>query len=389
VSVDTEQLIEELEYDDNGNVVGSRMVSYGPDNEQAVAALKKEEKEKEVPSWVARFRRGGDAILDEPEGLDAIWGDSDNALWVKGESLLVTGPSGIGKTTAVQRVVLASIGLGRSTVLDQPVTTCDRVLYLAMDRPRQIRRSFRRMVHDTDREVLNERLVLWDGPLPKYLPENPTLLLEMAQACGAQRVVVDSLKDVAYDLEKPETAARYNAARQHCLANEIELAEITHQRKRSAGNSKPKSLDDVFGGVWLGAGAGSVLLVWGAAGDPVVDISQLKYAAGDLGTMRALIDHRMGTVEIDQESRLEDLVGACGTGGATLDRLVRQAYPEATDDKTIQRSRAEKIRRRLNKLVKDGILETGDGKATVPGGTPPKVWKVVPGAAQAADGPEF
>ena len=45
------------------------------------------------------FVDGGTFILDIPEAIPALWGDGDDVLWAQGESLMIAGPLGLGKTT--------------------------------------------------------------------------------------------------------------------------------------------------------------------------------------------------------------------------------------------------------------------------------------------------
>ena len=89
----------------------------------------------------------GESVDDE---LVAIWGTAAEPLWTAGEGLMIVAPEGVGKTTVAQQVVLARIGL-RDSLLGRHVVADDRpVLYLALDRPRQIKRSLERMVDDVD-----------------------------------------------------------------------------------------------------------------------------------------------------------------------------------------------------------------------------------------------
>ncbi|MDX1450291.1 MAG: AAA family ATPase, partial [Acidimicrobiia bacterium] len=112
---------------------------------------------------------GGSAILDTPDEIPAIWGRGSEVLWAAGEPCMIAAPPGVGKTTLAQQVVLSLCGL-RPNVLGLPTRPAEgKVLYLAMDRPDQILRSFRRMVTETDRATLNERLVIRKGPIPADL----------------------------------------------------------------------------------------------------------------------------------------------------------------------------------------------------------------------------
>ena len=126
------------------------------------------------PAWASLFVAGGSFILDAPALPPSIWGDgSKQVIWAQGEAFMPVGPQGIGKTTLAQQTALARMGL-RSEVLGYPVEPGKRnVLYLAMDRPAQVQRSFARMVTEAEREILDKRLVIWKGPLPEDLVKNP------------------------------------------------------------------------------------------------------------------------------------------------------------------------------------------------------------------------
>src|SRR5258708_5612130 len=119
----------------------------------------------------------GGCILDEPETPPALWGDGDAILWAEGESLIIAGPDGTGKTTLAGHLVRARLGIGDENVLGMPVAPGKRnTLYLAMDRPRQARRSLRRLFTTADRDVLDGKLRLWQGPPPPGPARPPRML---------------------------------------------------------------------------------------------------------------------------------------------------------------------------------------------------------------------
>lgn len=96
---------------------------------------------------------GAAFILDTPAEVVPVWGRGDEVLWAQGEPLLINGPTGVGKTTIAQQLVLARLGM-REEVLSYPVTSDGRpVLYVAGDRPSQEARSMARMVTEADRET--------------------------------------------------------------------------------------------------------------------------------------------------------------------------------------------------------------------------------------------
>ncbi|MFD9445913.1 DnaB-like helicase N-terminal domain-containing protein [Streptomyces sp. NPDC060006] len=236
-------------------------------------------------------------ITDSAETREPLWGKPDTAIWPQGESMMICGKPGIGKTTLMQQLVPASLGVF-STVLNQPVTECERVLYIAADRPTQAGRALSRLFLPHHASLLRARLVIWRGPLPAALDKEPHLLAELADRHGVQRVFLDSLKDVVSKLTDDEAALAYNQARQNALREGFELAESHHQRKRSGDEAEAKGrrpeLDQVYGSTWFTSGAGSVLFLTGTQGDPEVKLWHLKQAIGELGPLDVTHDFEAG-----------------------------------------------------------------------------------------------
>jgi hypothetical protein len=223
-------------------------------------------------------RRTGDIsgaafALDAPTRIASIWGSGTNVLWAAGEPALLYGPDGVGKTTLTQQLVLRLVGIGPPRLLGHAVPRAEgKVLYLALDRHPQAARSMRRMVTEQDRETLDERFVVWQGTAPFDLVRHPESLAEFAHERGAGVVVIDSLKDIAPKLSDEDTGGAINRAWQLCVEAGVEVLSLHHPRKAQADNKKPRTLADVYGSRWLTAGCGSVLLLWGDAGDPVVEL---------------------------------------------------------------------------------------------------------------------
>jgi len=74
-----------------------------------------------------------------------LWGEGTNVLWHAGESLMLVGKSGLGKTTIAHQIVEALIGV-RHEVLGYPVREVEKVLYLACDWPAQISDAILRLL---------------------------------------------------------------------------------------------------------------------------------------------------------------------------------------------------------------------------------------------------
>ncbi len=121
------------------------------------------------------FVPGGSFILDTAADPEPMWGCGSEVLWTDGEALMIVGGQGVGKTTLAQQLALGRAGFTEyATLLGHPIRPgAGRTLYLAMDRPRQAARSFRRMVGEAWRAELDERLVVWQGPPPGTSPSTP------------------------------------------------------------------------------------------------------------------------------------------------------------------------------------------------------------------------
>jgi len=306
---------------------------------------------------------GATFVLDSQVDVSAVWGEGDLVAWSQGEPLLINGPAGVGKTTIAQQLALARLGL-RSEVLGMPVAPDDRaVLYVAADRPTQAARSMRRMVGEEHRQALAERLIVWRGPLPHTLNRVPEVLVMMAEEMGAGTVIIDSLKDVATKLSDEETGTDVNRALQLvCLAG-VEVLALHHQRKRQQGAERPKSLDDVYGSTFLTAGAGSVLLVWGRAGDAVVELSHLKQPVDTIGPLTLLHDHDRGLTVVQDQV---DLLAVVRTSNGLTAQGAARALFQTDSPKA---NEIERARRRLERLCVEGLAHRAEPKMGGEGGS--------------------
>ncbi|MFG1780928.1 AAA family ATPase [Rhodococcus oryzae] len=303
---------------------------------------------------------GASFILDIPPGTPAVWGEGSSVLWAEGEALMICGPPGVGKTTLMGQVLLALIGL-RDSALGLPVKTVDKVLYLAMDRPKQIARALARTVTESDRETLTERLMIWPGPPPQDLARNPDVLAELANEAKADVVIIDSLKDAAIKLSEDEVGSGYNRARQTLLRDGVEIAELHHTVKRSE-----PTLDSVYGSTWLTSGAGSVVMLTGNPGDPIIGFQHLKQPADTVGPWRLNHDQDAGAMTIEGEVNPLQLAREAGSDGVTAKDVASRIFETKAPDK----NQIETARRKLAKLTKDGQLTFAEGRR----GGPPATW---------------
>lgn len=302
-----------------------------------------------------RVIKGGSFLLDVPDLPPAIWGKGEDILWARGEALLIAGPQGTGKTTLAGQLLRAALGLGSRELLGLEVTpNIRRGLYLAMDRPKQTQRTLGRMFHEEERDFLDELLTFWVGPPPADIAANPETLVNLARDHDADMVFVDSLKDAAVGLAKDEVGAGYNRARQLALAEGIEIVELHHMVKNSPDGKAPRHLKDIFGSVWITAGVGSVLLLWGEAGDPVVEVHHLKQPMNEVGPLFMNHNRETGGTDVWHDPDADVVAVARAKGRAGIDAQAAAKALYGTDKPS--RAQTEKARRKLADYTAKGLL---------------------------------
>jgi AAA domain len=322
----------------------------------------------------------GAAFIFDLFGEEAppIWGSSGRSLWAEGEGLMICGGQGVGKSTVAQQLVLARIGVRDPELLDldvQPLAKGRQVLYLAMDRPRQIARSFRRMVGEKDAPKLRRRLQVHAGPLSHLdVANDPFALAQWVedQHPRTTDVVIDSLKDLALRLSDEATGAAINAAIQELIATGRQVLVLHHQRKANGENKTPDSLADVYGSGWLTAGLGSVVYLKGQPGATSIELHHLKQPAEPVGPLTIRHDQATGTSCVaDAAADVLSLVLKAGSHGVTLVEVAGEAFGSISDP---AQGRA---RRELNKLVREGALVYLPGSSGGRGGgaKEPGRWK--------------
>lgn len=306
-----------------------------------------------------RYRPGGSFILDTDPNPRPVWGSGQDVLWAEGEALIIVGGQGVGKTTLAQQIALGRCGFEEfSSVLGYPVerNVWGKTLYLAMDRPKQAARSFRRMVGEAWRDQLDESLFVWEGPPVVDIAKHPTTLLAYAEGVNANTVVVDSIKDAAIGLSDDEVGAGWNRARQIALRAGVEIIELHHNRKAVSGaKAATVSIDEVYGSTWITSGAGSVLLLAGSPGDPVVSLRHLKQPAEEVGPLRVVHDHEQGRSSVWHSADLLSVALASPSGLTAV-----QAATALFEVEKPTAAEREKARRKLDRLVSEGLLEVVD-----------------------------
>jgi hypothetical protein len=328
--------------------------AYQPPNDPAVGALLRlppVEPEEQASADLIPFTAGASFFHDVPDAPPAVWGTGTEVLWAEGEALLLAAPQGVGKTTLAHQIIRARLGL-QDGVLGYPVAPGKKVLLLAMDRPAQTRRAGARIFRHDNPAYLNERLTVWQGPPPYDLAKRTDILAAMCHRAGADTVVIDSLKDAAIGLSDDAVGAGYNRARQKALAEGVQVLELHHLVKRGANGAEPNTLADIYGSVWITSGAGSVVLLWGEAGDPVVSLRHLKQPMDEIGPLHLSHDHPAGVTTTLHATDLLELVRASGSEGLTALRAAEVVF----EVKVPTKAQKEKARRRLEKLTTSGHL---------------------------------
>lgn len=304
--------------------------------------------------WEKRTMDGAEFVLGVPKVLPSMWGKDDEVIWVEGESLMIAGMPGLGKTTLAGLLLRAQIR-GGGEVLGYPVAGRDHILYLASDRPAQARRAITRQFTEADGELLKQKVTFVLGPTPADVVREPRQLLWMAEYAGVNTVYIDSVKDIAMRLSDDEVGAAYNKARQHLVANDIQLCELHHTVKRNATGGIPSTIADVYGSTWITAGTGSVLLLIGDPGDPLVECKHIRQPMTEVGPWVLLHDEQTGEMSIHDSRDPLKLLEQAGPDGLTA----RQFAIQWLDSDS--RAAVEKARRRLEKL------EAADLAHSVPG----------------------
>ena len=208
----------------------------------------------------------GGCILDQPRTPEPVWGDEDEILWARGQSLIIAGPDGVGKTTlAGQSDPRAATGSAKDGVLGLPVRPGNRnVLVLLMDRPQQAMTALARLFTE-DRPGSSRRAGCGSGAARRRKTSRGTR--RCSPACARSRTPTRASstrsKTPRCSSTDDETGSGWNRARQAAIESGTEIIELHHPRKGQEGNRKPAKLEDLYGSRWIPAGAGSVICAVG------------------------------------------------------------------------------------------------------------------------------
>lgn len=320
---------------------------------------------------------GATFVLDAPDKIEGLWGCHPNVLWAKGEGFMIAGQQGSGKTTIAQQLILEMIGVGRGKgqFLGLPVMRLaedESVLYLAMDRPTQARRSFRRMVADTDgnRRALDAGLKTWLGPLPGDVTgamlRDPYALVSWIKkeyGNGVSAVVFDSVKDVLPDLSDGKIGQALNSAWQGLIQDGIDVLALHHDRKSGSGEARTADIDAIYGSAWLTSGLGSIVKVLGEPGAEEIVLHHVKQPGELVGPIPVLHHHDVGLSEVNEDEQpqtIEEILIATGRA-MTTSELALALYGND------ERKSLAATRRRLRKAVEKtgSVVQVGTGRGGV------------------------
>jgi hypothetical protein len=193
--------------------------------------------------------------------------------------------------------------------------------------------------------------------------KRPELFAELCHSAQADTLVVDSVKDAAIKLTDDEVGASYNRARQLAITAGVEVLELHHLVKRNAEGKAPGSLADVYGSAWLTAGAGSVLVLTGEPGDPVVRALHLKQPREPWGPVWITHDHEHGRSTVQNRVDLLELLAV------TQVQTALSAAQRMYETEKPNRAQVERARRSLEQLVRRGLATTTPGRPGGEGGS--------------------
>ena len=293
---------------------------------------------------------GADWLLNAPERIPALWGDGNQVLWAQGEPLMIAGAPGVGKSTLMQQLVLARLGLGENTLLNFTVEKAPTVLYLALDRAFQIQRSMARMVtRDKHPDHSPTRRALESLKIVQALDFDPLSdlggLQRLCERVGASCVVIDSLYDVIPKLTDDESVHKFRqASLRPCLVAGIDVAIVHHLTKGEGLN--------VYGSIFLQAMVGSLLVIDGEASDVEVKLSQAKSPAEPVGPLDLTHDHELGKTTAVHRPTVDDVLADGGVHRVT--EINERVHGDLEGSQ--KKSAEARVRRRVLKLVDKGLV---------------------------------
>jgi replicative DNA helicase len=174
---------------------------------------------------------------------------------------------------------------------------------------------------------------------PTSRPASPAL----PNATTSERVFIDSIKDVIRKHLRRRTRQPVQHGHPALPRRRHRSLALHHQRKEQQGAGKPKQLADVYGNTFLTAGMGSVILLWGDPGDPIVELRHLKQPVEEIGPWDVRHDHDRGITLREQAPTSTSSSPAPADHGLTAQTAAGMLRQTDTPSK----SEIEKARRQL------------------------------------------
>ena len=315
-------------------------------------------------SWSAADLEGGVTFaLGADSPPPPVWGDAEYGPWPTSEFAVFFGASGSYKTTVTHNLLMGLAGVpGFEECLGLPVAPLadgEKVLYLALDRQYQSRRSLKRLLSslsDRDLQRFESKVVIWSQPVPVDAASNPDALvswvLELASLSGTtfRAVILDNVTDAFGDMADTGNAMAAGQALNRLANLGVNVLALSHSKK--IGGGEPSGIDDLYGGTMFSVRSGSVLSLWVQSRESsLVSLRQFKKPYGEDFVGQFLWDDTTGRpgdlrlgdgstfVSVEERARLA--LEALGEGAvADVAKLV-------FDTPDPERSETEQVRRAL------------------------------------------
>lgn len=118
-----------------------------------------------------------------------------------------------------------------------------------------------------------------------------------------------------------------------------------------------RAVSDIYGSAWITNGTGSILLLSGEPGDPIVGMRHVRSPADEVGPFQLLHDQAAGLITVHHGTDLVALAEAFQANGLTARDAAAALF---TTDKPTAAQR-EKARRKLVALASAGVLTATEG----------------------------
>lgn len=201
--------------------------------------------------------------------------------------LLLSGPSGIGKTQFTLRFVM-QMCLGRD-YLGEKVNRPRKIVVFSLEMAHADLKYFveimARDYSDEDKALLEENLIFVPYGEPIYLntDEGRQQFTDIIEAIQPDGIIVDSLGSTTTGGLSNEDTVKAIVDFNDKIRKKYGIFTwfIHHMRKASGDNKKPNKLDDVYGNQYIVNRATTVLCLWpNKSGDNKIDVIPLKIRLG-------------------------------------------------------------------------------------------------------------